>query len=232
MGVARSAVSTTPHMRALFIDGAPGKETLTSKIERGNEMNTTNALFRFVKPQSERRSVKRGHSIAAALVSVSAILVAAAAVSDEEIRPMEDTSFSLGSFRGSAYYTFEQDGHHLRVSLASASSDKEPAEPLRFETVLPVGGSATLSTSGAGTQKPVKMTFHRVGDRLGWGTGAELAATISPKVSRTQPLTALAEPQQASLTTSELYASFRDAALHQPDDLGSYSEDYRAAYPN
>jgi hypothetical protein len=195
-------------------------------------MNTTNTLFRFVNPDGERRRFTRSPTIAAALLSATAILAPSAAVSSEANKPMDGMSLDLGSFHGSAYYTVENDDDHLVVTLARMNGEEMPGEPLRFETVLPPGGSATISTPQAGSQQSIALTVHRVSDGLVWSEGAGAAAMAQPIASQAHALPAIAREQPATPSPSELYGYLHDPVLHQPDGLGSYGQDFRAAYPN
>jgi hypothetical protein len=142
------------------------------ETEVRNKMNTTKTLFRLARSDKESRSVRRNHIVAAALLSSIAALATGAAIADEGIVPMDGVSLDLGSFHGSAYYSMEPDGDHLSVTLASMDGDEMPGEPLRFATVLPVGGSVTISTPQAEGQQAIEMTFDRVGDHVAWHEGA------------------------------------------------------------
>jgi hypothetical protein len=158
-------------------------------------------------------------------------IAAGAAFAGEDIKPMDGVSVDLGSFHGSAYYTVRQDGIHLKVTLARMNGEKIPGEPLRFETVLPAGGSVTVSTPQAEGQQAIAMTFDRVGDRLAWHEGGREVNIVQPKASQAPALSSTAETQPAGLSGAELYRYLHDPTLHQPDGLGSYGEDFRAAYP-
>jgi hypothetical protein len=167
-------------------------------------MNTTSNLprLRGLEIDKPSRCVRRSHVIAAALLSAMA---AGAAVAGEEIKPMDGVSLDLGSFHGSAYYTVRQDGIHLKVTLARMNGEKIPGEPLRFETVLPAGGSVTVSTPQAEGQQAIAMTFDRVGDRLAWHEGGREVNIVQPKASQAPALSSTAETQPARPLGAELY---------------------------
>jgi hypothetical protein len=152
-------------------------------------------------------------------LSSIAALATGAAIADEEIMPMEGVSLDLGSFHGSAYYSMEPDGDHLSVTLARMNGDEMPGEPLRFATMLPVGGSVTISTPQAEGQQAIEMTFDRVGDHVAWHKGARAVNIVQPNPSQLPALSGTPETQPAALSASELHRYLRDPTLHQPDDL-------------
>ena len=167
-------------------------------------MNTTSTPFRFINPDGDRRSVTRSPMIAAALISATSILAPSAAISSEANKPADGISLDLGSFHGSTYHTVENDGDHLVVTLVRMNGEEMPGEPLRFETVLSAGGSATISTPQAGGQQSIALTVHRVGDRLVWSEGAGAAAMAQPIASQAHALPTIAKAQPTTRSPSEL----------------------------
>lgn len=112
----------------------------------------------------------RKHIVIAALLSATftlpAVLATGATVSADSLKPMQGKSIDLGKFHGTAYYTAEQDGYHLTVTFAEMNGDETPAQPLRFETVLADQEAATISMPQGEGQKPMALTFRRVGDHV------------------------------------------------------------------
>ena len=69
-------------------------------------------------------------------------------------------SIDLGDVSGVAYYTPEEAGYHVVVTLSSA------ATPVRFESVLAADQSVTLSTPRAVGAASRTLALTRRGDRI------------------------------------------------------------------
>jgi hypothetical protein len=77
----------------------------------------------------------------AALLTLSPLAAASAA----DLKPSNSHSVELGSMRGIAYYTVEQDGGY-RVVLTVAPD--EVTSPIRFVTLLRPDQQVTMSVDG------------------------------------------------------------------------------------
>jgi hypothetical protein len=97
----------------------------------------------------------------ALLAAVAAVTVAGAAHA-EPLKPVQAQKVELGSLAGVAYYTVEQDGHRLVVSLKAPESDT----PLRFVATLAPEQRVTLSVPRRAGEPAVDVHFTRHGERI------------------------------------------------------------------
>ena len=107
----------------------------------------------------------------ATLVTTILAALVATAASAEELRPIEAKSISLGDVSGIAYYTVQPDGYEVVATLATA----ETATPVRFVATLTPGQRVTLSVPAGPGAPEVRVDISRVGDRLEFGPGAQVA---------------------------------------------------------
>jgi hypothetical protein len=96
------------------------------------------------------------------LLAAIATLTVAGAVHAESLRPVQARKVDLGALAGVAYYTVEQDGHRLVVSLKAPETDK----PLRFVATLAPGQAVTLSVPRQAGEPPVEVHFVRHGEQI------------------------------------------------------------------
>lgn len=99
-------------------------------------------------------------SLAAAL---SVLVLASSASAETVIRPApgQGGSIKLGEVAGSGYYTLEQNGFHIVITLT-----KDESQPVRFEAVLTQGQSITLSAPEKLGSKSDTINIRREGDVL------------------------------------------------------------------
>jgi len=92
----------------------------------------------------------------AALLTLSPLAASAA-----DLKPSNSHSVELGSMRGVAYYTVEQDGGY-RVVLTVAPD--EAASPVRFVTLLRPDQQVTMSLPGQVDGQDATIAITRHGD--------------------------------------------------------------------
>jgi hypothetical protein len=98
----------------------------------------------------------------------SALLAAAAAVTvtgivhAEALKPVQARKVDLGSLAGVAYYTVEEEGHRLVVSLQAAASET----PVRFVATLAPEQAVTVSVPRSAGEPSVDLQFVRHGERI------------------------------------------------------------------
>ena len=90
-----------------------------------------------------------------------AIAVVGAAYADT-FKPLQAQHVDLGAFAGVAYYTAEQDGHHLVVTLQAGATNA----PVRFAATLVSGQGVTLSVPRHAGEAPLELHFVREGDGI------------------------------------------------------------------
>ena len=100
--------------------------------------------------------MKYSRSIVAAL----SILTLAGPASADELQPLEGRSIYLGALAGVAYYTVEDEGYHVVVTLAQG----EFGIPVRFESVLAAGQSVMLSTPREEDAPALTIEIRRQGE--------------------------------------------------------------------
>jgi hypothetical protein len=106
------------------------------------------------------------------LAAVAAVAVAGAAHA-ETLEPVHAHKVDLGAVVGVAYYTVEENGHRLVVSLRDSRTDT----PLRFVTTLAPEQQVTLSVPRGAGEPAVDVHFTRHGERI------EVKATgVAPRV--------------------------------------------------
>jgi hypothetical protein len=84
------------------------------------------------------------------------------AVHAGSLTPAEIRSIDLGAIAGSAWYTVEQDGYHLVVSLQAL----ETGMPLRFSATLAAEQGVTFSAPRRAGEPTIDMHFIRHGERI------------------------------------------------------------------
>ena len=92
----------------------------------------------------------------------AALAGAATVASAETLTPIHNATVDLGTTQGSAYYVVTRDGYHLVATLMSSPV----STPVRFDTVLGDGQSATVSIPGPAGTNPHEVTFTRTADHL------------------------------------------------------------------
>jgi hypothetical protein len=102
------------------------------------------------------------HRSALLAVATTAAVTLAGAAHAEALKPVHAHKVDLGSVVGVAYYTEEEDGHRLVVSLQAPDSGK----PLRFVTTLAPGQQVTLSVPRSAGEPAVDVHFVRHGERI------------------------------------------------------------------
>ena len=96
--------------------------------------------------------------VAAAALVASGVVSAASA---QTLKPIKAEIIELGGTHGSAYFVPEADGYHLVATLASGD-----AQPIRFNTVLADGQSASVSVPGPSGGASKEVTFQRTSEQL------------------------------------------------------------------
>lgn len=82
------------------------------------------------------------------LALAAAAVTLASAASAAELKPLRPTSLDLGSFRGSAYYTVENDGYHVVATLAALNTNADSPQVIRLVTTLKGDQTVNLSVPG------------------------------------------------------------------------------------
>jgi hypothetical protein len=96
-----------------------------------------------------------------ALLAAVAGAVAIAAHA-EALKPVQARKVDLGSLAGVAYYTVEEDGHRLVVSLKASETDT----PLRFVATLAPEQAVTLSVPRGAGEPSFDVHFVRHGEHI------------------------------------------------------------------
>lgn len=78
------------------------------------------------------------------------------------LKPVQAQKVELGAFAGVAYYTVEQGGHRLVVTLQA----EETGTPVRFVATLAPGQDVTLSVPRKAGEAPVELHFVRQGEQI------------------------------------------------------------------
>ena len=99
-------------------------------------------------------------NITRALAAVFAVVASSATVQAEPLSPAHGRSIDLGGFRGVAYYTVEDGGYRVVVTVMEADG-----KPVRLETVLGPRQSMLL-TSPQGVGAAAKIEITRRDDQL------------------------------------------------------------------
>jgi hypothetical protein len=112
--------------------------------------------------------------LSALFAAVAAIAMTGAACA-ESFKPVQAQKVDLGAFAGVAYYTVEQGGHRLVVTLQA----HETGTPVRFAATLAPGQDVTLSVPRKAGESPVELHFVRHGEQIvmNGATAAMHAAT-------------------------------------------------------
>jgi hypothetical protein len=95
------------------------------------------------------------------LAALATIAIAGAAHAGT-FKPLQAQHVDLGAFAGVAYYTAEQDGHHLVVTLQAGETNP----PMRFAVTLAPGQGVTLSVPHRAGEQPVELYFVRQGEQI------------------------------------------------------------------
>ncbi|GEP08949.1 hypothetical protein [Methylobacterium gnaphalii] len=82
------------------------------------------------------------------LALTATTLTLATAASAAEWKAGAGKSIDLGSFKGSAYYTTEQDGYRVVATLASVNSGADHPQVIRLATTLKGDQTVHLSIPG------------------------------------------------------------------------------------
>ena len=101
-------------------------------------------------------------SVRHVIVAALAVLTLSGPSRADQLQPIEGRSFSLGALSGVAYYTVEDDGYHVVVTVAQG----EAGIPMRFESVLIAGQSLILSMPREEGTAPIAIEIRREGDEL------------------------------------------------------------------
>jgi hypothetical protein len=96
------------------------------------------------------------------LFAATAAVTLAGTAHADALKPVHAHKVDLGSVAGVAYYTVEDDGHRLVVSLQTPDTGK----PLRFVTTLAPGQKVTLSVPRHAGEPSVDVHFVRHGERI------------------------------------------------------------------
>jgi hypothetical protein len=110
-----------------------------------------------------------------ALLAAIATVVVAGAVHAESLKPIQARTVDLGSLAGVVYYTVEQDGHRLVVSLKAPETNT----PMRFVATLAPEQQVTLSVPRSAGEPAVDIHFIRHGEKIevnGTGVAPHLEA--------------------------------------------------------
>jgi hypothetical protein len=99
-------------------------------------------------------------NITRALAAVFAVVASSATLQAESLSPAHGRSIDLGGFRGVAYYTVEDGGYRVVVTVMEADG-----KPVRLETVLGPRQSMLL-TSAQGGGAAAKIEITRRDDQL------------------------------------------------------------------
>jgi hypothetical protein len=95
------------------------------------------------------------------LAAVAAVAVSGAAHA-ESFNAIQARKVDLGALTGVAYYTVEEDGHRLVVSLKAEGADTA----VRFVTTLAPGQRVTVSVPRSAGEPPVDVHFVRHGEKI------------------------------------------------------------------
>ena len=101
-------------------------------------------------------------SYRSALLAAVATVAVTGAAHAEALKPVQAHKVELGAVAGVAYYTIEQDGHRLVVSLKAA----ETATPLRFVMTLAPEQQVTVSVPRGADEPAVDVHFVRHGEKI------------------------------------------------------------------
>jgi hypothetical protein len=101
-------------------------------------------------------------SIRNLILTASTALMLAGAAHAGDLRPKQGQTLDLGGVLGVAYYTVEQDGYHVVVTLAEGQT----GAPVRFEAVLTPGQAVTLSSPAGQGGALTSVEFSRLRDQV------------------------------------------------------------------
>jgi hypothetical protein len=101
-------------------------------------------------------------SFRSALLAAVATVAVAGAVHAEALKPVQARKVDLGSLAGVAYYTVEEEGHRLVVSLKAPDT----GTPLRFVTTLAPEQAVTLSVPRHAGEPSFDVHFVRHGEHI------------------------------------------------------------------
>jgi hypothetical protein len=98
-----------------------------------------------------------------ALLAAVVTVAVAGAVHAEALMPVHARKVDLGSVAGVAYYTVEQNGHRLVVSLKAPEATDAP---VRFIATLAPEQSVTLSVPRGAGEPSLDVHFVRHGEKI------------------------------------------------------------------
>src|SRR5262249_845697 len=97
-----------------------------------------------------------------ALFAAVAAVAVTSAVHAEALKPVQARKVDLGSLAGVAYYTVEEDGHRLVVSLQAPAS----GTPVRFVATLAPEQVVTVSVPRSAGEPALDLHFVRHGEHI------------------------------------------------------------------
>ena len=95
------------------------------------------------------------------LTLTAALLGGTLTANAQTLHSNRNETIDLGTTRGSAFYVAEPNGYHLIATLVTGTTN-----PVRFDTVLADGQSATVSIPGPAGAAPQGVTFVRSAGQL------------------------------------------------------------------
>jgi hypothetical protein len=98
----------------------------------------------------------------ALLVAAVTTVAVSGVVHAEALKPVQARKVDLGPLAGVAYYTVEEEGHRLVVSLKAPEADT----PLRFVATLAPEQGVTLSVPRREGEPAVDVYFVRHGEHI------------------------------------------------------------------
>jgi hypothetical protein len=101
-------------------------------------------------------------SYRSALLAVAAAVAATGVVHAEALKPIEARKLDLGGLVGVAYYTVEEEGHRLVVSLQAPAAET----PVRFVATLAPEQDVTVSVPRGAGEPSVDLHFVRHGGHI------------------------------------------------------------------
>ena len=96
------------------------------------------------------------------LASAVAIFATAVTAHAQPLNANYAGSIDLGTTRGTAYYVAQPNGYHLIATLSSGAG----SSPIRFDTMLSDGQSASVSIPGPVGTQPQEVVFIRSAGHL------------------------------------------------------------------
>jgi hypothetical protein len=97
-----------------------------------------------------------------ALLAAVAVVAVTGVVHAEALKPVQARKVDLGGLAGVAYYTVEEKGHRLVVSLRAPASET----PVRFVATLAPEQAVTVSVPRSAGEPAVDLHFVRHGEHI------------------------------------------------------------------